>query len=47
MMAHSVVYIILSVLSLVAVYAVGAPVTEAPVEQHEPEKTDKESNDSL
>jgi hypothetical protein len=47
MNAHSIVYIILSVLSLVAVYAVGAPVNQAPQEQHEPGNTDEDSTDSL
>ena len=46
-MAHSIVYIILSVLSLVAVHAMSAPVNQPAQENHEPGTEDEDTTDSL
>ncbi len=49
MLAHTIVYIVLSVLSLVAAYAIGTPLSKPPRDQQEPRDTDKEKGpaDSL
>jgi hypothetical protein len=47
MIAHTIVYIVLSVLSLVAAYAVGTPLNEPPQEQHKPGDIADKDNDSL
>jgi Na+-transporting methylmalonyl-CoA/oxaloacetate decarboxylase gamma subunit len=51
MMTHSIVYIVLSLLSLVAVHAMSAPVNETRQDQHEAkhdaEEADRQSTDTL
>ena len=51
MFIHSIVFVILSIMSAVAVYAAGAPVTKADAkpsqEQHEPEQVEKDETHSL
>ncbi len=50
MFIHSIVYVILSMLSATAAYASSTPVGKAPGEQQQPEpgkEADKELNDTL
>ena len=47
MIAHTIVYVILSVLSATAVYAASAPVAKAPKEQHQASADEKDSTNTL
>ncbi len=51
MFIHSIVFVILSIMSAVAVYAAGVPVTKAATkpsqEQHEPGQVKKDESNSL
>lgn len=47
MIAHTIVYVILSVLSVTAVFAASAPVSKSPQEQVEPDDKEKDSSNSL
>ncbi len=49
MLAHTIVYIVLSVLSLITAYAIGTPLSEPTRESQEPRETDQEKGpaDSL
>ena len=46
MMTHSIVYIILSVRSLVAVHAMSEPLNPSGHEQHEVDKAEEDSSDA-
>ena len=47
MIAHTIVYVILSVLSATAVYAASTPVLKAPKEQQQPGNEEKDSTNTL
>jgi Na+-transporting methylmalonyl-CoA/oxaloacetate decarboxylase gamma subunit len=47
MFIQSIVFVILSILSITAVYAAGMPVTRHSQEQHEPEQVEKDTTNSL
>ena len=47
MFIHSIVFVILSILSITAVYAAGMPVAKSSQEQHEPEQDKKDTSNSL
>jgi hypothetical protein len=47
MFAQAIVYVILSVLSATAVYAMGKPMGKSPVEQIQPESDEAEDTNSL
>lgn len=47
MFAQAIVYVILSILSATAVYAMGKPMGKSPVEQVQPEIDDSEDDNSL
>jgi len=47
MFSHTIVFVILSVLSVTAVYAAGMPVAKPTQEQPEPERVKKDSINSL
>ncbi len=47
MTAHSIVYIVLSLLSLVAVHALGSPTHESTREQHQTENTEESTQETL
>jgi hypothetical protein len=47
MFIHSIVFVILSILSITAVYAAGMPIAKPSQEQHEPEQVEKDTTDSL
>lgn len=47
MIAHTVLYVILSILSVTAVYAAGTPVNKPAQEHVEPGEEQKESGNSL
>ena len=47
MFAHAIVYVILSILSATAVYAMGKPMGKSPVEQVQPESEDAVDGNSL
>ena len=46
MIAHTIVYVILSVLSATAVFAAGTPIEKAPKEQPQDGKAGKEEKDA-
>lgn len=46
MIIHSIVYVVLSILSATAVYAASVPISKAPREQREAPGTTKDTTDS-
>jgi hypothetical protein len=47
MIANTIVYVILSVLSVTAVYAASTPFVKAPKEQHQSGEEEKDSTNTL
>ena len=47
MLIHSIVFVILSMMSAVAVYAAGTPVARPSAEQTEPEQAKQDTTNSL